>query len=305
MKKQKILIAEDDVALQFLLVNVMENEGYEVTAVQDGLRGLEALDQDTFDLVISDINMPFMNGFEFLGKVKEKFPKMHRIIMTAYNVDDYMSLVQEHNIGNIVTKGLPFNTSELILVCEHLLSRKIFGLKQYMEPDTTIVCDMIRTPDQIDKLSKKLTDIYGQEKNARKLNTVLLELLTNALFYGAKNENAENKADWDKDFILPLHQAIKVCHGRDSLKTGFSILDHGGKLDQKTILYWLDRQLTPGTNGLPQGIFDSHGRGLFIARQYVDRLIVNVERGVQCECIILNYSDEPPTTYKPVLINEI
>jgi len=302
---KKILIAEDDEALRLMICDVLENEGYETFGVSNGAEGLDFLGNQSVDLVLSDINMPLLNGFDFLKSVEELYPGIHRVLMTAYNVDDYMQLIQEYNIGNIVTKGLPFNTPELLLTCEQLLSRDIFGLHQHMKKDSTIQCDSIKSPEEIEKLSNHLAELYGNEANTRKLRTVLVELLTNALFYGAKDEKGADKANWEKDFKLNPAESIKVCHGFDGEKVGFSILDFGGKLDQKTILYWLNRQLTPGENGLPTGLFDTHGRGLYITRQYVDRLIVNVERTKKCECIILNYLENPPTTYKPVRINEI
>lgn len=302
---KSILVAEDDAALRLLLGEVLENEGYQVFTAENGILALETLNNHHIDLIVSDINMPLMNGFELLSQVEETYPSIHRVLMTAYNVDDYMHLIQQHNIGNIVTKGLPFNTSELILVCQQLLNKNIFGLEPHLNAETTIHCESISSPDEIDILSARLTELYGKESNAQKLNTVLVELLTNALFYGAKDEDPTDKSTWDKEFTLDPEHRIRVCHGNDGQKTGFSISDNGGKLDQKTILYWLDRQLTRADNGLPQGVFDTHGRGLFITRQYVDRLIVNVEKGKQCECIILNYDTEPPTPFKPLRINEI
>lgn len=300
-----ILIAEDDEAIRLLLNEVLQNEGYTVFLAENGVEAINQLESTTVDLIISDINMPIMNGFELLSKVADLYPNTQRVLMTAYNVDDYMHLIQKHNIGNIVTKGLPFNTTELILVCEQIFSRQIFGLAPHLEPQTEILCSSIKHPDEINELSSKLTELYGKESNSQKLNTVLMELLTNALFYGAKDENPIDKSSWNKDFTLGEDQSIKVYHGRDDDKTGFSIVDNGGKLNQKTILYWLDRQLSTGENGLPQGIFDTHGRGLFITRQYVDRLIVNVEKGKRCEVIILNYTNTPPTPHKPLRINEI
>lgn len=302
---QSILIAEDDEAIRILLKEVLQAEGYQVFTSSQGREALDILPNENIDLIISDINMPIMNGFELLETVANDYPDIQRILMTAYNVDDYMNLIQKYNIGNIVTKGLPFDTSELILTCEQLLNRNIFGLAPHLDEKAIITCDIIRTPEEIDELSERLTELYGNHTNAKKLHTVLMELLTNALFYGAKDEDPDNKAEWNKNFILPEKLAIKVCHGRDRCKTGFSIMDNGGKLDQKTILYWLDRQLTYGKNGMPQGVFDTHGRGLFIVRQFVDRLIVNVDKGTRCECIILNYDSEPPTQYKPLRINEI
>lgn len=301
----KILIVEDEESLRFLLQENLELEGYEVQTASNGDEGFEALQKSKFHMVISDINMPGMSGFDFLEKVKEHFAGIPFILMTAYNVDDYMELINSHKIGNIVTKGVPFNTEEFLLTVKQLLTRDIFGLDKHMEPNTRIDMTNIYSPPQIDEISNALALVYGTEQNFRKLRTVFVELLTNALFYGAKDEDGAAKDEWNTDFVLNPENAIRIYHAKDKYKIGIGIIDYGGKLDQETILYWMNRQISANEKGLPQGIFDSHGRGLFITRKYVDRFIINVEKGKRCECIILNYYDNPPTEFKPIRINEI
>jgi anti-sigma regulatory factor (Ser/Thr protein kinase) len=71
------------------------------------------------------------------------------------------------------------------------------------------------------------------------------------------------------------------------------------------VLYWLHRQLAIDEAGLPLGIFDSHGRGFFIARQYIDRLIINIDRNKKTEIVIINYFSKVYHGFKPLYINEI
>ncbi|MCU0609100.1 MAG: hypothetical protein MUF22_04955, partial [Chitinispirillaceae bacterium] len=88
-------------------------------------------------------------------------------------------------------------------------------------------------------------------------------------------------------------------------KYGISISDEGGRLKKSDVLYWMNRQIARDGKGLPVGLFDLHGRGLFIARRYIDRLVVNVARDLRTEVIIINYYDKVFYGYKPLYINEI
>ena len=70
-------------------------------------------------------------------------------------------------------------------------------------------------------------------------------------------------------------------------------------------MFWLSRQIRKNAMGLPLGITDSHGRGLFLSREYMDRLVVNIERGKRTEIICVKYLKTSYEGPKPLLINEI
>ena len=300
-----ILIAEDDPALRPLLMEVLLSEGYQVTIAQDGEEALERLRQASFHMLITDIQMPRRDGFSLLQEVDRDFPHMQRIVLTAFNADEYMDLIQNQNVGNVLIKSVPFNTEELVLLVHQLATQDIFGLDRHMLLGTRIRSATIRRSQEIEELSELLSNLYGGSNNSSLLRTVLVELLTNAVFYGARKEKGEDKSQWRKDFVLSIDEAISVQHAEDSEKIGFSIVDKGGHLNKKTILYWLNRQITPAQNGLPAGLFDSHGRGLFIVRKSVDQLQIHVDPGRRCECIIINYKKPLSRRFKPIRIIEI
>jgi len=301
----RILIAEDDPGLRPLLAEVLTHEGYEVVTANDGEEALEVLGRAQFHMLVTDIEMPRRDGFSLIREVDRLYPSIQRIVLTAYNADEYMDLIQTQGIGNVLIKSVPFDSSELTQLVHQLSSQDIFGLDKHFSADTLVHVASIRRSQEIENLSAELATTYGNSNNSNKLRTVLVELLTNAVFYGARNERGDDKSQWHKDFVLDEADAIQVFHGQDSEKIGFSIVDNGGRLSKKTILYWLNRQITPGNNGLPTGLFDSHGRGLFIVRKSVDRLQVHVDPGRRCECMIINYKKPMPNKFKPLRIIEL
>lgn len=67
-----ILIVDDSKTVRNLVAFIMKKEGFKVTVAEDGLDGLEKLYSNSFDLVISDVNMPRMDGFTFVRTVREQ-----------------------------------------------------------------------------------------------------------------------------------------------------------------------------------------------------------------------------------------
>ena len=301
----KILVVDDEAPIRDMLSEALRVFGHESYSEPDGPSALARLSRERFDMVLSDINMPHMTGFELLKRIEEAHPQVKRVLMTAYNLDDYMRMVCDHNIGNVITKTVPLNFKEIKEILSSLLNNAIFGLDHYMvQPHTTKQYHLVQ-PSQIDEISEAISGHYSGTPIHNKFKVVLIELMTNALFYGARNEAGDRKQEWVKDFRLPMEQAVVVTTSIDKEKLGVSVLDRGGKLDKHTVLYWLDRQTTHDENGLPFGIFDYHGRGFFITRKYVDRFIINIEKGKRCECCIFNYFEEKYAGNKPLIINEI
>jgi two-component system chemotaxis sensor kinase CheA len=83
--KKSILVAEDSITSRTLLKNILESAGYQVKTTVDGIDALTALHSETFDLVVSDIEMPRMNGFDLVSKIRgdKKTAELPVILVTA------------------------------------------------------------------------------------------------------------------------------------------------------------------------------------------------------------------------------
>lgn len=80
--KAKILVVDDNFILRELMETVLLSYGYSCVCVEDGLAAINLLKNETFDMVISDIEMPRLNGLELLSHVKNKYPET-KIIMIS------------------------------------------------------------------------------------------------------------------------------------------------------------------------------------------------------------------------------
>jgi CheY-like chemotaxis protein len=82
----RILVVDDEPPIRELALRTLESRGYEVLTAADGLDGLHALGRSLPDLIISDLNMPRMSGFEFLAVVRRRFPHIATIAVSGENV---------------------------------------------------------------------------------------------------------------------------------------------------------------------------------------------------------------------------
>ena len=97
MPAQKILVVDDEQSMTQFLGIVLRKEGYDVTTVNSGRDALEKVKSEAFDVVITDIKMPGMDGIQLLNGVKKHDPSLPVVIMTAYA--SQQSAIDAVNLG--------------------------------------------------------------------------------------------------------------------------------------------------------------------------------------------------------------
>jgi CheY-like chemotaxis protein len=306
-KDISLLVVDDQPEIRGMIANFLEDQGYFVQEAEDALNALNNnLEKKPFHLVLSDINMPEIKGFELLKMVRDRWPETKRVLMTAYNVEDYLDLAMSHDIGNIFVKTIPFNFQELSTVLDKLLSGDIFGIEKYFDSaNNSKKTFMIKNGSDLEADAQRIVSSLPLVDKSNKISLVLIEILANAIFYGIRKEPADKKETWNYNFELSDEEAISVNSMYDSEKFAISIVDKGGRLKKNDVPFWLHRQLHLDSTGLPLGVFDSHGRGFFIARQYIDRMVINIDKNKQTEIIIMNYFSDTYKGFKPLYINEL
>ena len=110
-KNFSVLYIEDDISVQQAMAEYLRNLFLEVTTASNGLEGLEAYQNSKFDIVITDLSMPKMNGIEMLHKIREANPQQAILITTAHSGSDYMSQAIKIGVDGYIIK--PFDYEQL------------------------------------------------------------------------------------------------------------------------------------------------------------------------------------------------
>ena len=108
----QILIVEDDEAMREFLCQAISRSGYYVEAVQDGTEALRRVEESHFDLLLTDIRMPGLDGLELARLARRRYPGLSVLLVTAY-AQDALGATDLGGAGiDVLSK--PFNLSELI-----------------------------------------------------------------------------------------------------------------------------------------------------------------------------------------------
>lgn len=107
----RILIAEDEASVRAFVCRALELRKHEVTAVGDGVEALEALAAGEFDLLLTDIVMPVMDGIALALKVSKDYPSLRILMMTGYAAEKQRAHNLEALVHEVVVK--PFSMAEI------------------------------------------------------------------------------------------------------------------------------------------------------------------------------------------------
>lgn len=98
-----ILVAEDDSAVREFVSRALRRDGHDVTGVTDGLEALEALAGGSFDMLLSDIVMPELDGIGLALKVSKDYPNLPILLMTGYAAERQRA----HNLDALIHEVIP------------------------------------------------------------------------------------------------------------------------------------------------------------------------------------------------------
>ncbi len=110
-KNKKLLIVEDDNETITLLENILSTLGFDVETAFDGLQGINKITNNSYDLILTDLDMPILNGYDMIEKTYSLEKNLNIIIISSYTKDFVTKNLNNDKIS-ILTK--PFNINELI-----------------------------------------------------------------------------------------------------------------------------------------------------------------------------------------------
>lgn len=202
LKRKNILVVEDDYNTRYMLSLLLKGEGYEVLTAVDGVDALSILTRNNFDLIITDINMPRMNGVELISKVRlrRKVSRPRIIAMSDYDWE----LLDASEAGASFCVVKPLSAKPLIDIIHILTGYSSDSTEEKIDekPDTGLVEPVRNT---IVLINNDLLSIFKNDPDGiRKLDPFRFEELVADLF---QNEGYEvvvtpPRADGGKDIYV-------------------------------------------------------------------------------------------------------
>lgn len=170
MAVRRILIVEDEATLRRIVADAMELAGYEVAVAEDGEEGLRLFEGGRFDLVVADIMMPRMDGFQMVRRMRQLHPKTQFLFLSARSSSD--DVVEGFRSGGHDYLRKPFAMNELMVRVEALLSR--------VEETSADVCDEYRVGEYLFDVKHASLSRKGEvERLSARECAILLALVRN------------------------------------------------------------------------------------------------------------------------------
>ena len=120
--KAKILVVDDEESIREFLEIMLRKEGYEITLAEDGLKAKELIKKKSFDMIISDLQMPNMTGIELLKYVRQDYPEMLFMMITAFGTTETAVEAMKMGAYDYLTK--PFKIDEVRINISNALRSK-------------------------------------------------------------------------------------------------------------------------------------------------------------------------------------
>ncbi len=199
MALREILVVEDEPTLRRIIVDALSRVGYGVTSACDGVEGVELFRAKQPDLVVADIMMPHMDGFEMVREMRRISTTTQYLFLSARSDSD--DVVEGFHVGGNDYLRKPFAMSELLVRIESLLSRlpsdkSIYDIGQYRfdskqwtlyhgdtqhrlsAREATILHILVENRESVVNSRTILLEIWGDDSyyNLRSLNVFISKL---------------------------------------------------------------------------------------------------------------------------------
>lgn len=137
VRSSTILLVDDEANILSSLKRLFRSEGYHTLTAESGQAGLQILQTEPVDLVVSDMRMPEMDGAQFLEQVRSRWPRTKRLLLTGYaDVGSIMKAINRGEIYRYIAK--PWDDNDILLIVRQALERKLLEEEKQRLQDLTI-----------------------------------------------------------------------------------------------------------------------------------------------------------------------
>jgi len=196
-KKLNVLFVEDDESSREELSNILKKFFNKVIVAVDGEDGLEKFKENKIDLIITDINMPKLNGLDMIIQIKKTAPNINTIILSAYNETDYFLNAILIGVNGFLLK--PFILEQFVSTLKNIIKNL-----ELIEQKKEVECLLSQYQDIVD--TSMIVCKFDKDKNITYKNKNFLEIFTDSnnkfdeLFYDEDLETIfktiNNKKMW-------------------------------------------------------------------------------------------------------------
>ncbi len=297
--KIKVLVVDDSISLVDGLVQILQVSGYDVDPAYNGHDALRKITTKTYDLVVSDIEMPGMNGLELLEYVRKDYDQISFILMTGYLEQDYFIRAIQLGASDFIRK--PIDTEHLLNSIQLQINKKkedidflsVSNKASLLDIKLSLPSHMFRQVDFI----KIFTRFFSQSLSLPKPigNEMLLcmeEMLYNAFIHGTLRLNMKERTLSYEDYKNLIYTKLKdkeiadkKIHIRLSINQirhtiCFEVEDEGQGFDYKS---WMTK--VRHSDGIQ---LDEYGRGISILFHLTDKVsfskggrLVRIEKNIK------------------------
>jgi CheY-like chemotaxis protein len=261
---------------------VEKHTGLSPTYAGDGREALESIERELPAVVLTDLQMPGMDGLALVQGIREKYPRLPVILMTAHGSEDVAMLALRAGATNYVPKKTL--SRELAETLRHVLDlsaidrdrRRILGALERRESSFKVENDPNLITPLIQLLQEDLGGMGLCDATARmRVGVALQEALSNALYHGNLEVSSDLRQEDEREFygLAALRRAeepyrdrrIRVHARLDREVVTYAIEDEGPGFDTSS----LDRPIDP------EDLMRVGGRGLLLIRTFMDEVVFN------------------------------
>jgi signal transduction histidine kinase len=215
-EKERILVVDDEEAIREMVAKIITSLGHDAAMARDGKEALEILKKEPFTVLITDLKMPEMDGFELMKSVQVEFPEIHIICMTAHGVATTYTEVVACGATDYITK--PFSLDEMGAKLNRVLKEK------------NLIRDLTKKSVELGKLNEELNRaeqlksdfITGVSHELKTPLTVIKEVFSLVLEerIGPLTEDQKEYLGIANKNIVRLGSMIDALHDFSRLESG-------------------------------------------------------------------------------------